>query len=173
MIHPLNAEFVRLLALAGWSQAECARRLHLDPGTISQYVSHRTRPSPTVLGFFKALVGDPTPIPGVENSALPGIESKRALEGWEEELLSGLRALEPEKRKRIVRYLQGLLDEIPKAPATGALLPSVMEKILSESPRLPDPLKKIPSSATGYKESLPREESKKRKAVKKSAPDAD
>src|SRR6266545_4987085 len=105
MIHPLNAEFIRLLALSGWSQAESARRLHLDPGTISQYVSHKTRPSATVLGFFKSLLGDPTEIPGIEGSALPGIDSQRTLEPWEEELLTGLRSLEPEKRKRIVRHL--------------------------------------------------------------------
>jgi transcriptional regulator with XRE-family HTH domain len=168
MIHPLNAEFIRLLALSGWSQAESARRLHLDPGTISQYVSHKTRPSATVLGFFKSLLGDPTEIPGIEGSALPGIDSRRTLEPWEEELLTGLRSLEPEKRKRIVRHLQGLLDEIPKQLA-ATLLPPVMEKILNEGPRLPDPLKKIPRSAAGYKEQRRREESKKKKPVKQGA----
>ncbi len=168
MIHPLNAEFIRLLALSGWSQAESARRLHLDPGTISQYVSHKTRPSATVLGFFKSLLGDPTEIPGIEGSALPGIDSQRTLEPWEEELLTGLRSLEPEKRKRIVRHLQGLLDEIPK-PLAATLLPPVMEQILNEGPRLPGPLKKIPSSAAGYKEQRRREESKKRRPVKQGA----
>jgi transcriptional regulator with XRE-family HTH domain len=170
MIHPLNAEFVRLLALSGWSQAESARRLHLDPGTISQYVSHKTRPSATVLGFFKSLVGDPSEIPGIEGSALPGIDSKRTLEPWEDELLTGLRSLEPEKRKRIVRHLQGLLDELPKQPSAPTLLPPVMEKIVNERPNLPDPLKKIPNAA-GYKEQARREESKKRKAVKRAATD--
>lgn len=171
MIHPLNAEFVRLLALSGWSQAETARRLHLDPGTISQYISHRTRPSATVLGFFKALLGDPTEIPGVEGSGLPGIENNRKLEAWEEELLNGLRSLEPEKRRRIVRHLQGLVDEMPKQPVAPTLLPPVMEKIVSERPHLPDPLKKIPNTARGYKEQARTEDTKKRKPVKRTTPE--
>lgn len=161
MAHPLNAEFIRVLSLSGWSQAESARRLHLDPGTISQYISHKTRPSATVLGFFKSLVGDPTGIPGIEGSAMPGIDAKRVLEPWEEELLSALRALEPEKRRRIVRHLQGLLDEMPGQPAGPGLLPPVMEKIVNEPVRLPAPLKKIPSTTPGYKEPSRREARKK------------
>ena len=57
-------EFARLLNESGLTQAQVARRLSLDPSTVTQYVQGKTRPSRTVLILFKLLMGDRSPLPG-------------------------------------------------------------------------------------------------------------
>jgi len=165
-IHNLiNAEFVRLLSAAGWSQAEAARRLYLDPGTISLYVNGKVRPSLTVLALFKCLIGDTQPLPGQEE---PLLAAGRPLESWEFELLEGLRLLTPERRRRVSRCFQALLDELPREPAaethdlqSAGVHPAVKD-VVAVKAAVPEELTRVPGSAVGYKESLRRTQTKRK-----------
>lgn len=114
---PLNIEFIRLLSESGWTQAQAARELRLDPGTITYYVQGKTRPSPTVLRLFKMSIGDATPIPGERETTkiIKGPFSE--LENWEQEIVTELRNVEPEIRKRVLPHIKALIVELPKAKA--------------------------------------------------------
>ena len=53
---PKTHEFVRLLAAAGWSQAEAARRLQITPGAVSQICNAKTQPRPSTLNLLKLIL---------------------------------------------------------------------------------------------------------------------
>ncbi|MBC8095743.1 MAG: helix-turn-helix domain-containing protein [Akkermansiaceae bacterium] len=110
---PLCQEFVRLLANSGWSQSEAARQLRLTSGTISQYMSGDTRPSPTTLLAFKCLIGDKLPLPG-ETKSVQLKDGPANLEEGEQTLFNELRRMEKPDRDAAVKHFRGLTELMQK-----------------------------------------------------------
>lgn len=59
-MRPESAEFFALIEAAGWNQAEAARRLELNPGTISQYKGD-VAPSTQTLKLLKMILANENP----------------------------------------------------------------------------------------------------------------
>lgn len=59
-MRPESLEFFALIEAAGWNQAEAARRLELNPGTISQYKGE-VAPSVQTLKLLKMILANERP----------------------------------------------------------------------------------------------------------------
>ena len=111
---PLNAEFMRLLAKAGWKKAEAARRLELTPAVITRYFNGETRPSLTTLKLFKLLLGDSTALPGdAKGKPVATAPGYRPMAPWEEELLATLRALDPNVARKLSQHFTAIAAQLP------------------------------------------------------------
>lgn len=107
-IDPLQAEFVRLLDKSGWSQSEAARQLELSPAAVSQYISLDTVPSKTTIKLFKCILADEEPVPGLPEFTFELRETVSGLDDWEQAILTDLRALNDDDRKRAVHHFREL-----------------------------------------------------------------
>jgi transcriptional regulator with XRE-family HTH domain len=111
---PLNAEFMRLLAKAGWKKAEAARRLELTPAVITRYFNGETRPSLTTLKLFKLLLGDATPLPGdAKGKPVATAPGYRPMAPWEEELLEVLRGVDPSIARKLAQQFTAIASQMP------------------------------------------------------------
>jgi transcriptional regulator with XRE-family HTH domain len=90
-VDPAKQEFIELFRQSGWSQAEAARQLHSERGTINGIVTGRANPSAPLLELLRlkmATSGKPlilkedSPGYGVDRklSQLPDEERKEVLE---------------------------------------------------------------------------------------------
>ena len=118
---PSKAEFVKLFARSGWSQAEAARHLDLTRGGMHGIIRGDTVPSRGLLKLFRlVLVIEKPEIFQPEmavNGALRDPRDHRAEELWK------ARALDAEKRlERLRSSLRNLLDEssVPCSPEKNA-----------------------------------------------------
>lgn len=101
---PKAQEFVRLIAAAGWSQAEAARRLNITPGAVSQICSGRTRPRAATLNLLKLiLVHEKRQGLALRESAGP------APRQWERQLLEDLRRLPEPQRERLLAVIKDMI----------------------------------------------------------------
>jgi transcriptional regulator with XRE-family HTH domain len=107
-----NIEFKELLAASGWTQAEAARKLFLQPPSISQYVNGSNRPSRQVLELFKLAIVSYNPgalFPSGNNR-----ERSFHLAEWEAKLIEELRWLQEDDRDRVLKAIKALTRGLPK-----------------------------------------------------------
>lgn len=124
-VDPLNQEFIHLLTKSGWNQTRAALELHVEPATVSRYVSGQTRPSMTILKLFGRLLGER--LRYVDDDPRSLHEAQPVLEEWETRLLFQIRALPVESRRRFVEGMSSLL-EASRAPVEyGKAKPSSAE----------------------------------------------
>lgn len=110
-LDPRTAEFVRLLKVAGWSQAETARQLRITPGAVSQICSGRTRPRAATLNLLKLLVEkkDPTGLKAYER------QRSHSLAPWENDMLDSLRRLPEAQRASLISVMQAAVRAVKTA----------------------------------------------------------
>jgi len=94
---------MRLVAIAGWSQAETARRLNITPGAVSQIFSGRIRPKQSLVNFLKLQIPEPA-----QNKKKPGKQPVPSLSTWENELLACVRKLSEAQQQLVVRVAREL-----------------------------------------------------------------
>ena len=114
---PKTEEFINLSRMAGWSQAEVARRLHITPGAVSQLFSGRTRPRAATLNLLKMIVAKEMP------EVLAAHESTRSgsLAGWESQLLEELRRLPTADRDRVLTGFHQMIKTVEAATRRRAV----------------------------------------------------
>ena len=100
---PRTVEFIRLVAIAGWSQAETARRLNITPGAVSQFFSGRIRPKQSLLNFLKLQIPEPSRI-----QKPPANQPVKSPTNWEKELLACVRKLSDSQRQLVLRVAREL-----------------------------------------------------------------
>lgn len=122
-----NIEFFALMEAAGWSQAEAARRLELDPSVISQYKSDKVRPSAQTLSLLKLILSHERP--GALTAA--GSAREAALADWERKVVEDLRWLEPQDRDRVVDAIHALTKGLPKRAPVQTQVHGVSSKVAS------------------------------------------
>jgi transcriptional regulator with XRE-family HTH domain len=111
---PKTHEFARLLAAAGWSQAEAARRLQITPGAVSQFCNGKTQPRPTTLNLLKLILARENP----KVLALHESQGWRSLAHWEKDLLTELRQLAETDRQRLLPIFKQMIKAMPGHPRT-------------------------------------------------------
>lgn len=118
---PLNKDFIRLVAKAGWNKSETARRLELTPAVITRYFNGETRPSLTTIKLFKLILGDLSPLPGKEGSSKTQAldVGYKTLSPWEEDLLLSIRKLDRGDARKLAIEFRVIADMLPrgKSPA--------------------------------------------------------
>ena len=134
-VDPLNQEFIHLLQKSGWNQTRAALELHVEPATVSRYVSGQTRPSMTILKLFGRLLGERLLYVADDPRSLH--ESQPVMEEWETRLLLQIRALPVATRRKFVEGISGLLEAakppVNYRPPTAADVKAQVEAdILSE-----------------------------------------
>ena len=102
-------EFRWLVERSGWRQSRIADELALSRGTVTDYMSGRTKPSLTVLRLFSRLINQPLDLP---NEAIPTALEGRVLEEWESSLFASIRKANPSKRKAIAQAAQTLIEAL-------------------------------------------------------------
>ncbi|HXG49358.1 MAG TPA: hypothetical protein VNO52_17165 [Methylomirabilota bacterium] len=82
-----SAEFIRWLGLLGWNQAECARKLKITAGYMSEIVNRKKAPSETLLHHLVTLAMQHRPdlaksvsVPGSPAAGSPTEETSSATE---------------------------------------------------------------------------------------------
>lgn len=122
-----NAEFAALFNLSGWSQAEAARRLGVDRGTVSRYLAEDQEksiaPSRPVVELFKAILVHERPAAMVPNDPLSDIEKS---------VIDQLRSLSEEDRERVVNALRAMTKGLPRViqqRESNSSRPSSMEDL--------------------------------------------
>jgi transcriptional regulator with XRE-family HTH domain len=101
---PNNIEFIAMVKLSGWSQAEVARQLHLTPGAVSQMFHGKTRPGPRTLQLFKMLLSKR------DRSEFKRLERMTVLEPLEWEVVACMRRLHQAQRERFFEALKLLVE---------------------------------------------------------------
>ena len=159
-----NFEFRRLVTGAGWHQARAARELGLTTGTVSRYWSGEAKPSVPVLRLLSQLVGEPFIDQEVEYRPSALRDGPRWLEDWEVDVITDLRRLSPEPRRKVIRALRDLLEAAAKTinyrKSDAALSPfdkdpverqveeelrNEIEKVLSPAPRSDKTKRRVPN----------------------------
>jgi len=102
-------QFARLIAAAGWSQAEVARRLQITAGAVSQICSGKTQPRASTLNLLKLLLAREKP----EALALQERAGMDGLEAWESDLLEELRKLPEAQRRFLVQMVKQMIKALP------------------------------------------------------------
>ena len=98
-----SRQFVRLIELAGWSQAETARRLDLSPGAVSQICSGKSEPRGATLQLLKLLSQGPA------SRQTPAQPSPQRLTSWEMDLIRRLRKIPPRQREPLLNAFDTIL----------------------------------------------------------------
>jgi transcriptional regulator with XRE-family HTH domain len=99
-----TAEFNRLLAASGWSQAEAARRLKITPGAVSQICNGRTRPHGSTLNLFRLMIGRHKGGAALKDGAA------QPLEAWERQVLGALRGMSDRRREQLLPALMQMIE---------------------------------------------------------------
>ncbi len=95
------------MELAGWSQAETARRLDLTPGAVSQICNGKTQPRQATLNLLKlTLLSNRRTVQRLERPP------SGPLADWELELLHPLRALSADQRESLLMAFRGILKTV-------------------------------------------------------------
>jgi transcriptional regulator with XRE-family HTH domain len=109
-MHSKNEEFLALMRQSGWSQAETARRLHISPAAVSQFVNGHSTPGRATLSLMKIVVGQLQL--GTANDAPPA-----GLPGWASELIADLEVLCERERTRLVSAFRLITRREPRKKA--------------------------------------------------------
>ena len=108
---PLKKEFLDLLRLMGWTQAEAARQLCMTSGAVNQIVNPNStvRPSPTTLRLFKLMVAAQRP----ERLDAHGLEGKEGPETSftpaERRLVDRIRQVNPQDRPMLYAVIHAII----------------------------------------------------------------
>jgi transcriptional regulator with XRE-family HTH domain len=117
---PLKEEFVRLVAIMGWSQSEAARQLHMSAAAVSNLVNpnHSNRPRPTTLQLLKLIVSGEHP-EAIEPrhfklKGKPGTGTSLAvrqdyLDARERKLITDIRRLSDNEQETIYRVVYAMI----------------------------------------------------------------
>jgi transcriptional regulator with XRE-family HTH domain len=100
---PKAAEFTRLLACSGWSQAEAARSLNVTPGAVSQICTGKTKPRDSTLGLLRIVLADHKP------GLPPRLSGEPFLQPWERSLLADLRQLASAERRALALIVKRMV----------------------------------------------------------------
>ena len=106
-MHSKNEEFLALMRQSGWSQAETARRLHISPAAVSQFVNGHSTPGRATLSLMKIVVGQ-------EQGSSPNSAPPAGLPGWASELISDLEVLADKDRERLVSAFRLIARREPR-----------------------------------------------------------
>jgi transcriptional regulator with XRE-family HTH domain len=98
-----NIQFIAMVKLSGWSQAEVARQLGLTPGAVSQMFHGKTRPGPRTLHLFKMILTKQ------DHAAFKRFEKMPMLEPREWEVIEYMRRLHQAQRERFFEALKLLV----------------------------------------------------------------
>jgi transcriptional regulator with XRE-family HTH domain len=109
-MHSKNEEFLALMRQSGWSQAETARRLHISPAAVSQFVNGHSTPGRATLSLMKIVVGQLQQ--GSPNDAPPA-----GMPGWASELIADLEVLSERERTRLVSAFRLITRREPRKKA--------------------------------------------------------
>jgi hypothetical protein len=107
----LKQEFIDLMNVMGWTQAETARQLCMTSGAVNQLVNPDlpVKPSTTTLGFFKLLVATQRPeamnAKTMQLKESPGAHMSAA----ERKLVEALRRVPEAELPRAYAALHGLI----------------------------------------------------------------
>jgi plasmid maintenance system antidote protein VapI len=110
-LDPLKQEFLDLMKVIGWTQAEAARQLAMTSGAVNQLVNPNSpvRPSQTTLRLFKLIVASQRPetmnVKTLELKADPGA----ALSLPERRLIEALRKIPNNDLPRAYHVLHGVI----------------------------------------------------------------
>jgi transcriptional regulator with XRE-family HTH domain len=110
MPQPTREDFIRLTEIAGWSQAETARQLHVTPAAVSQIFSGKTRPRAATYNLLKLLVAKVNP----KALALHERRAAPAVDAWETRALELLRTVPVAYRDWFIETLRGMLNNLPE-----------------------------------------------------------
>ena len=111
-LDPLKQEFLDLMKVIGWTQAEAARQLAMTSGAVNQLVNPNSpvRPSQTTLRLFKLIVASQRPeainAKTLELKADPGA----ALSLPERRLIEALRKIPNSDLPRAYHVLHGVIS---------------------------------------------------------------
>ena len=108
-----SREFVRLLKIANWSQADAARKLQITPGAVSQICSGTTRPRAVTLKLLRVLVAQK------QDATQPKPQERLRLKRGEREFFYWLNKLPPAIKDTLLtafqRTVHGLLLQSAEA----------------------------------------------------------
>jgi transcriptional regulator with XRE-family HTH domain len=110
-LDPKNREFIDLMEAAGWSQAETARRLHLNPASISQFVNGKNRPATSTIQLMKLVIAQDQP----EALNVSDRKYTAALEPWAKDLVDRLRQLPEPDRARLLPIIIQMIQSLQVA----------------------------------------------------------
>jgi plasmid maintenance system antidote protein VapI len=99
---PLKQEFVDLMNVIGWTQAETARQLCMTSGAVNQLVNPNlpVRPSTTTLRLFKLLVASQRPEAMNAKTLELKANATNSFSAAERKLIEALRKLPPSELPR-------------------------------------------------------------------------
>ncbi|MGA3180410.1 MAG: hypothetical protein ABSF38_08725 [Verrucomicrobiota bacterium] len=108
---PLKQEFVNLMNVMGWTQAETARQLCMTSGAVNQLVNPNltVKPSTTTLALFKLLVA--TQRPDAMNAKTMQLKENPGahMSAAERKLVEALRQVSAAELPRAYAALHGLI----------------------------------------------------------------
>jgi hypothetical protein len=110
-LDPLKQEFIDLMKVIGWTQAEAARQLAMTSGAVNQLVNPNSpvRPSQTTLRLFKLIVAAQRPeainTKTLELKADPG----SALSLPERKLIDAIRRIPTSELPRAYAVVHGVI----------------------------------------------------------------
>lgn len=123
----LSDEFKELLEGSGWSQAEAARRLELQPPSISRYCKGVEQPSRQTLRLFKIILSNEQP--EILGPARLELRDDSTMAEWERKLLDDLRPLHVGDRNRVINAVSALIHGLPKRQPISYKLTSSSRKL--------------------------------------------
>lgn len=123
ILDPLKTEFVDLLRVMEWSQAEASRQLHMTTSAVNQIVNPASpvRPSPVTMRLLKLIVATQRPDAiHPETMALKeGVFTQQELK-----LIEDIRTLSDADRQRVYQIFYGVLAPyLEKHPPPSAKYP--------------------------------------------------
>ena len=107
---------MKLMELAGLSQAETARLLGITPSAVSQICSGDTRPRPSTFNLLKLQVGHRNP----KVLDLFDKLKRPAVGAWEARALELVRSVPPAYRDWFLETVRGMLKNLPEISRSRA-----------------------------------------------------
>ena len=111
-LDPLKQEFLDLMKVIGWTQAEAARQLAMTSGAVNQLVNPNSpvRPSQTTLRLFKLIVASLRPEAINAKTLELKADPETALSLPERKLLDALRKIPPSETPRAYAVIHGVVN---------------------------------------------------------------
>jgi plasmid maintenance system antidote protein VapI len=111
-LDPLKQEFLDLMKVIGWTQAEAARQLAMTSGAVNQLVNPNSpvRPSQTTLRLFKLIVASQRPEAINAKTLELKADPEAALSLPERKLIEALRKIPAAEVPRAYAVVHGVIN---------------------------------------------------------------
>jgi transcriptional regulator with XRE-family HTH domain len=138
LVRQENAEFLRLIQFAGWSQTHAAARLGMHRVTVNQICRDKQKPSTRSLKHLASITGGILRLSGLTEASddMANGRTNYSAEGWEHELLQELRKIPRDAREGFIQMAKTAAKTFQSAPPAS---PKITKPDRSGAPAKPVP----------------------------------